>query len=97
MTDNQPSSDPDSPTLRAAADVLRQEQAAPGSQDPDYVRWAAEKLNASQTAVPTPVQPESPQPAVMNEGDETVIQIQQIPGQTIQPTNKPNDGQGAPQ
>lgn len=102
-----PAQDPQS-LQDIAADVLSREQAAPGSQDPDYVRWAESKLSGGQTAAPTPslpvapTQPQPPQPlaAPISEGNETVLQIQQIPGQTIQPTEnviKPNGGQGAPQ
>ena len=97
MSDNQVLPDPESPTLQAAAEALRQEQAAPGSQDPEYVRWAAEKFEQLKSQTPAPVQTESSPPAATSDRDETVLQVQQTPGQTIQPTNRPNDGQGAPQ
>jgi len=45
-----------------AAQILRQEQTAPGVQDPDLVRWATNKLS-SNPAPPAPVSSPPPSPA----------------------------------
>jgi hypothetical protein len=92
-----------------ATEVLQREKTNPG-QDPSYVRWATETLNAS-TAVPSspappavPAQPQSSGPAnaSLEAGSESVLQIRQTPapGQTISPTKAPDQsdrGEGAAQ
>ncbi len=83
------------PLRELAAEVLDKEKAAPGSQDPELVRWATDKLSGNQTAMPapaapvTPPQPQSPQPMgpSLGEGDGGVLHIRQMPGQTIRPTD----------
>lgn len=106
MNGGQPAEDPaqiQRPLLELAQEVLRNEKAAPGSQDPEFVRWANDKLSGKVTAMPasaTPTQqPQAPQPAGSSFGEEHegVLQIRQMPGQTIHPTeggNRPDDGQG---
>jgi hypothetical protein len=92
--------DPKRPLRELAEEVLQKEKAAPGSQDPEFVRWATDTLNGTGTAVPasatspTLVQPSQPAGPSLGNDNEGVLQIQQTPGQTIQPTNKPTDGQG---
>jgi hypothetical protein len=80
-----------------AAQVMRQEQAAPGLQDPELLRWAAAKLKGEDTPVPAaspapapPVSapaPPAPQPQrpLATTGSEGVLHIQRQPAETTPP------------
>lgn len=88
----------------SAAEILKNERENPGSQDPDAVRWATEKVTAGIGSAPAPAAPDpmpitpsqTPQIADPATVEDNVLYINRDPVETTPPpqsdNNQPNSG-----